>query len=99
MTSAALSAPSLRHGVRDAVAMVFGAAATGAILAFGWRIATAATADPTFLAPSGRRTGYPSWMRGPLHGFATSLTLHAFLALMAAMVVAWLVVLVCARSI
>jgi hypothetical protein len=99
VTSASLSAPSLRHGVRVAVAMVLGTAATGAILALGLRIATAATADPTFLAPSGRRTGYPSWMRGPLQGYATSLTLHAFVAVMAAMVVAWLAVLLCARSI
>jgi hypothetical protein len=38
-------------------------------------------------------------MRGPLQHLAAPLTLHVFLALMATMVGAWLVVLVCARSI
>jgi alpha-1,6-mannosyltransferase len=96
---ASLSAtlPQPRGRIAQAAATAVGGAATFVITACVARVAIAATADPTFLVPSGRRTGFPRWMRGPLDGLGGPATLHTFLVLIAVMVVAWLVLLACAR--
>src|SRR3954453_12899209 len=98
MTSLSLPVPSLHPRARRLAAASLGVGATLALAAFGLRIVTAATADPTYLVPSGRRTGYPGWMHGPLSGLAQPLPLHTFVALLAGMTVAWIVVVVFARA-
>jgi alpha-1,6-mannosyltransferase len=98
MTSLSLDLPRTLHPARNVVAAVVGATGIGVLLACGLTITLAAGVDPTYLVPSGRRTGYPAWMRGPLAGHANPLHMHVFIVLMAAMVAAWIVVIVCARS-
>ena len=98
MSSLSVAVPRLRMSVPGALATAAGVGATGALLACGMRIVVGATADPTYLVPSGRRTGYPTWMQGPFAGLSSHLALHGFLVLMSAMVVAWLAVLLLARS-
>jgi alpha-1,6-mannosyltransferase len=98
MSSLSVAARPLRLSAPRVLATAVGVAASGALLACGMRIVVGATADPTYLVPSGRRTGYPTWMHGPFAGLSSYLALHDFLVLMSAMVVAWLVVLLLARS-
>jgi alpha-1,6-mannosyltransferase len=97
MSTLPVVTPRLRQSAAHAAIATVGAAATCALLACGTRIALAAAVDPHYLVPSGRRTGFPRWMRGPLTGHSQPLHLHAFIVLMAVMVGAWLCVLVCAR--
>jgi alpha-1,6-mannosyltransferase len=99
MTSASITVgASTRPNVGAILLAAVGTAALAAIVGIGLRIATAATTSAAFLVPSGRRTGYPAWMRGPLHAYGKSLTLHGFLVLMTLMLVAWGVALICARA-
>jgi alpha-1,6-mannosyltransferase len=97
VASLALARPRLRKDVGRLAIATVGAAATGALLACSLRIVLAAAVDPAYLVPSGRRTGYPLWMRGPLAAHSQPLHVHMFILLMAVMVGAWLCVLVCAR--
>lgn len=97
MTAPTVTLP-LRQSASNVATRVLGAAGIAAILAISWRVATAAAVSATYLVPSGRRTGYPGWMRGPLAGDGSLLRVHGFIWLMAAMVVAWVVTLACARS-
>jgi hypothetical protein len=98
MSSLALTTSRLpRMAARTAIVAI-GAAGAATVVGCGLRIARAATVDPTFLVPSGRRTGYPSWMRGPLGLHAGDISLHAFLLLVGAMVVGWLAVVVASRQ-
>lgn len=96
MASLSATLPRPRGKVGHTTVAAVGTAAVCVLTACVLRIAIAATADPRFLVPSGRRTGYPRWMRGPLDGLGGPVALHTFLVLMAAMVLAWLVLLVCA---
>jgi Glycosyltransferase family 87 len=97
MTMSSMTIP-LRPSASAVAAKAAGAAALATMLAIGLRVATAATTSAAYLVPSGRRTGYPAWMRGPLRGAGAPLPIHGFILLMAAMVVAWVVALICARA-
>ena len=98
MASLTVEAPRVRRDIGTLAARVTGIVALAGIIGCGLRIATAATVSPRYLVPSGRRTGYPLWMRGPLHPFGTgALPVHGFVALMAGMLVAWLAAVLCAR--
>jgi hypothetical protein len=97
MASLSLTSPRIRHDAAHALVACAGAFATAILIACGARIALAATADATYLVPSGRRSGYPRWMRGPLAGHGHALHLHAFVALTLVMVAAYVCVLMCAR--
>lgn len=97
MTSLALPRSyAARRTARTALAAV-GAIGAAVIVVCGLRIVVAATADPAFLVPSGRRIGYPAWMQGPLRGHGAPITIHTFLWLTAALLVAWLVVVATSR--
>jgi Glycosyltransferase family 87 len=99
VTSASAAVATTARPNAGTVALgVVGTVALAAIVGIGLRIATAATTSAAYLVPSGRRTGYPGWMRGPFRGHGAPLPLHAFLALMALMLVAWCVALLCARA-
>ena len=62
-----------------------GMAALGVIIAASVVVAVGAAAHATFLVPSGRRVGYPNWMRGPFASSHAPLSLNHFMLLMAAM--------------
>jgi alpha-1,6-mannosyltransferase len=98
MTSASLTFPGTRRNALTLAATVAGSAALIAIVAISLRVATAATLSARYLVPSGRRGGFPLWMRGPLNGLGAPLRLHTFLVLMGVMVAAWVITLVCARA-
>jgi hypothetical protein len=99
MSTVTIASPQARRAIGHALAATGGTIATGALLACGLRIALGATVEATYLVPSGRRTGYPHWMRGPLYSHHWSpLPLHAFLLLMTVMVIAWALLVVLARS-
>src|SRR3954447_24424570 len=87
-------AATVCHRLRIAAGM----AALGVIVAVSVVVAVSAAAHATFLVPSGRRAGYPGWMRGPFVSSNAPLSLNRFMLLMAAMAAAWVVVLLCARS-
>lgn len=79
--------------------IALGTAALAAIVAISLRVAAAAASHASFLVPSGRRTGYPTWMRGPLrHLGESTLPLRSFIVLMTLMALAWLVALACASA-
>jgi hypothetical protein len=99
MATVALTRPSVRHSVARALVGTLGVAALATLISISVRIATAATAGPSYLVPAGRRFGYPLWMHGPLTGGGSALSTHTFVLLLAAMTLAWLVMLVCARAI
>lgn len=98
MSTASLALPSLRHSAARALAATAGLASMAVVVAIGVRIATAATVQPSYLVPAGRRFGYPGWMHGPLTGGGSTLTTHGLVALLAAMCAAWLVAVLCARA-
>src|SRR3954452_24288035 len=98
MNSLLLPVPSLQSRAVRLAATTLATGATVVLAAFGLRIVTAAVADPTYLVPSGRRTGYPGWMHGPLNGLAQALPLHTFVLLLAGMTVAWILVVVLAQA-
>jgi alpha-1,6-mannosyltransferase len=87
-------AATVSNRLRIATGMV----ALGAIVGASLAVAISAAAHAAYLVPSGRRAGYPGWMRGPFASHGGFLTLHGFMLLMAAMAVGWLVVLLCARA-
>ena len=96
MASLSIPTPRLREVTLRVSASAIGAGAAAVLVWSGLRVAMAGAANPRYLVPSGRRTGFPAWMRGPFAGHAAPLPLHSFVVLMAVMVGAWLVVLVCA---
>jgi alpha-1,6-mannosyltransferase len=99
MSSASVTVvPSARPNAVTVLLGIVGTGALAAIVGISFRIATAATTSAEYLVPSGRRTGYPRWMRGPLDGHGAPLPLHPFLLLMLLMLVAWGVALLCARA-
>ena len=87
----------MRDGVRT-LRIALGTAALGAIVVISLRVASGGAADATFLVPSGRRSGYPGWMRGPLASHGSIISLRSFILLMAVMALAWLVTLLCAEA-
>jgi alpha-1,6-mannosyltransferase len=73
-------------------------AGTAALAATIWatdRIATGAGRTYSYLVPSGRH-GFPQWMRGPLAGVSSQLSVHRFVLVLGVMSVAYVVVLVVA---
>jgi len=98
MASLSVASPRLRHSLTRVAVAATGVVATGVLLTCGIRIALGATVNATYLVPSGRRTGYPGWMRGPLAGHSAALPLHTFLVLMSVMTLAWVAVVVCASQ-
>lgn len=96
MTSLSLPNPRLREAIVPVSVGALGASSAAVLVWGALRIAMGAAANPRYLVPSGRRTGFPAWMRGPFAGHAGPLPLHTFVVLMGVMVAAWLVVLVCA---
>lgn len=90
------AAPATRRSAGAALALLGGAGAA-VLLGCGARIVLAATADPRLLVAAGRRTGYPAWMRGPLRGHSSPITVHTFLVMTGLMVVGWLALLVASR--
>jgi alpha-1,6-mannosyltransferase len=105
MTSDALRLPELptfsvrralaSRPTRVAVALV-GTAALAVLVLAGWRLATAAIADPHVLVPSSH-LGFPAWMAGPLpRGRVLSIDeLSQTLVVMSGL---YLVVLACSRA-
>jgi hypothetical protein len=75
-----------------------GLGALGVIIGASVVVAVAAAAHAEYLVPSGRRVGYPAWMRGLFASSDAPLSLNHFMLLMAVMAVAWVVVLLCART-
>lgn len=84
--------------VSNRLRMATGMVALTVLVAASLAMVIAAAAHAGYLVPSGRRGGYPGWMRGPFASHAGVLTLDAFMLLIAAMAVGWVVVLLCARS-
>src|SRR4051794_32434982 len=72
-----------------------GAAALAAMIWATDRIATGSGRTYSYLVPAARH-GFPQWMRGPLAGVSSQLAVHRFVLLLAAMSVAYVVVLVVA---
>src|SRR3954468_1460085 len=76
-------------------AVFAGAAALAAMICATDRIATGSGGTYSYLVPAARH-GFPQWMRGPLAGVSSQLVVHRFVLLLAAMSVAYVVVLVVA---
>src|ERR671934_630262 len=79
-----------------AVAGLLGTAAIVAMVIEAVRIATAATATPKLLVPSGRH-GMPSWMGGVFQGTGSLISINELIRLVLIMSVLYVVVLVFSR--
>lgn len=99
MVSEAPTAPQTcarsRRRAIQVPAVIAGAAALAAMIWATDRIATGAGRTYSYLVPSARH-GFPGWMRGPLAGVSSQLSVHRFVVLLAVMSVAYVVVLLVA---
>ncbi|MFL5849388.1 MAG: polyprenol phosphomannose-dependent alpha 1,6 mannosyltransferase MptB [Solirubrobacteraceae bacterium] len=98
MASKAPAVPQSSARLRQVVHVPSVLAGTAGLVAAVWatdRIATGSGRTYSYLVPSAR-PGFPQWMRGPLAGVSSQLSVHGFVVLLAVMSVAYIVVLVVA---
>jgi hypothetical protein len=89
--------PTSRRRAIQVPAVIAGAAGLAATTWATDRIATGAGRTYSYLVPSARH-GFPGWMRGPLAGVSSQLSVHRFVVLLVVMSVAYVVVLVVAAQ-